>query len=213
MSAHRGALSPALPVLLLAAACSGASVPVTDPPAATPAVTAITLTPDFPLALVDPGDTASVVALPLDGPVPVPDAPVSWSVSDPAVVALTPLGGARVRLTARGTGQVTVTARAGQASATIAVSAGTLPDAAIVAGTNSLEFIPNTVTIRRGGTVTWRMGTSRPHDVVFDPGTAGRPADVPLGSGTTTARQFGTAGRFDYVCSIHAGMRGTVVVR
>lgn len=205
--------APALAVLLLAAACDRAPDLATQPPADAPAVTAITLLPDFPLALVDSGDTVSVAALALNGPVPVPDPSVAWSVSDPAVVAITPVAGTRVRLTARGTGQAVVTARAGQASASLAVSAGTLPAAATVAGTNSLEFIPNTVTIRRGGSVTWRMGSSRPHDVVFDPAAPGRPADVPLGSNTITARQFETAGRFDYVCSIHAGMRGTVVVR
>lgn len=70
------------------------------------------------------------------------------------------------------------------------------------------EFHPATVRIRRGGTVTWRWRGDNAHDVRFSSGR-----DARTRSGGTWRRRFTKAGRYTYVCSLHEGMTGEVVVR
>ena len=51
------------------------------------------------------------------------------------------------------------------------------------------------------------------HNVTFNI-VNGRPADISgTNSNTTIARTFATAGTFGYVCTLHAGMTGTVSVQ
>lgn len=62
----------------------------------------------------------------------------------------------------------------------------------------------------RRGTVTWTNSGSNPHtstgqNNLWNSGT--------LNPGQTFSRQFPQAGAFPYVCTIHAGMSGTVVVQ
>ena len=91
----------------------------------------------------------------------------------------------------------------------------TAPDApqtaSVAASATANTFSPSTVTIARGGTVTWTFG-ARPHNVTFG-ATTGAPAGVPTTTNAQVARQFPTAGSFGYDCTLHAGMSGTVVVR
>jgi plastocyanin len=70
------------------------------------------------------------------------------------------------------------------------------------------KFAPATVTVRKGGTVTWtwRDGDT-PHDVV---GSGFRSKVVSSG---TFRHRFANAGTFRYICSIHPKMKGKVVVR
>lgn len=75
----------------------------------------------------------------------------------------------------------------------------------------SLAFLPSTLTIATGGTVTWTFeGTT--HNVTFTAAT-GVPADVPNSTNTTVQRTFGTAGTFAFHCSIHPQMTGTITVQ
>ena len=48
------------------------------------------------------------------------------------------------------------------------------------------------------------------HNVIFD--TPGSPANVPSSQSTTVKRQFTSAGTFNYHCSIHPQMTGSVTV-
>lgn len=84
--------------------------------------------------------------------------------------------------------------------------------AAVEAGAAANTFTPPSVTIARGGTVTWTFG-ARPHNLTFAAAT-GAPADS---AGRITnaqvVRTFNTAGTFNYECTIHSGMTGTVVVQ
>ena len=73
------------------------------------------------------------------------------------------------------------------------------------------SYSPNPVTIARGATVTWTNNDTIPHTVtarpdatLFDSGS--------LAAGATYTHTFDTAGSFDYFCTIHPGMTGTVVV-
>ena len=72
-------------------------------------------------------------------------------------------------------------------------------------------FSPQTITVARGGTVTWTFG-QRPHNVAFVAAT-GAPANVPNTTNGEAQRTFTTSGTFAYACTLHAGMIGTVVVR
>ncbi|HEX7242563.1 MAG TPA: hypothetical protein VF263_19900 [Longimicrobiaceae bacterium] len=80
--------------------------------------------------------------------------------------------------------------------------------ASVTAGAND-EFTPRSVDLRLGGTVTWSFG-ARAHEVGFQ-GT-GAPADIPTTTGAQVSRTFGTAGTFNYSCSLHPGMNGTIRV-
>lgn len=83
--------------------------------------------------------------------------------------------------------------------------------ASVTASATANTFSPSTVTIARGGTVTWTFG-ARPHNVTFGT-TTGAPASVPTTTNAQVARQFPTAGSFAYDCTLHDGMSGTVVVQ
>jgi plastocyanin len=51
---------------------------------------------------------------------------------------------------------------------------------------------------------------SATHNVTFS--GAGAPSGIPNTSSGTVRRTFNTAGTFDYSCTLHAGMVGTVIV-
>ena len=75
----------------------------------------------------------------------------------------------------------------------------------------SLAFSPAGVSIALGSSVTWVFG-SVGHNVTFD-AIDGHPADIPgTNANTSVSRVFGTAGRFDYHCTIHPTMTGYVIV-
>ena len=84
-------------------------------------------------------------------------------------------------------------------------------DVTVTGSATANVFTPASVTVARGGTVTWSIG-ARPHNVTFR-GTTGAPADVPTTTHGSAARTFGTAGTFPYDCTLHDGMTGTVVVQ
>jgi|GEM_PF-6331811 len=72
-----------------------------------------------------------------------------------------------------------------------------------------LDFAPRTVTVHPGDTVVWTNAGAIPHTVTsaaagFDSGL--------LVPGQTFAFTFTSAGTFAYVCTLHPGMAGTVVV-
>ncbi|TSE01699.1 amidase [Skermania sp. ID1734] len=74
---------------------------------------------------------------------------------------------------------------------------------------DNFMFSPATLTVPVGTTVTWTNHDEEPHTVVA---TDGSFRSTALGSGATFAFTFTTTGNFDYVCSIHPFMHGTVVV-
>jgi plastocyanin len=74
---------------------------------------------------------------------------------------------------------------------------------------DNFAYSPATVTVQEGDSVTWRNDDGDSHtatadDGSFDTGT--------LATGESGAVTFDTAGSFDYHCSIHPEMTGTVVV-
>jgi plastocyanin len=83
-----------------------------------------------------------------------------------------------------------------------------------VGNTQGLNYVPVTVTVANGGTVIWTNNDPTPHTV-----TSTR---VPSGASTfdsgnmiqnaTYSHKFTVAGTYQYVCSYHPWMYGTVVV-
>jgi plastocyanin len=88
---------------------------------------------------------------------------------------------------------------------------GPPPAAATVQATAAAVFTPANATVRVGGTVTWAFGTLG-HNVTFED-VPGAPADIG-GANTSTniPRTFPTAGTYDYECTLHPGMQGSVTV-
>ena len=73
-----------------------------------------------------------------------------------------------------------------------------------------IAFQPAEVTVSAGDTVTWTNNDSVGHDVTADSFSSGDPGG--LASGVAFEHTFEEAGTFDYVCTVHPGMEGTVVV-
>lgn len=70
-------------------------------------------------------------------------------------------------------------------------------------------FRPRTLEVRKGARVVWRNRGSRPHTTtsnsgLWDSGT--------LNPGQIFNRRFRKVGRFRYLCEIHDGMTGRIVV-
>jgi plastocyanin len=70
-------------------------------------------------------------------------------------------------------------------------------------------FQPVSVSVSKGGTVTWTNNDSSPHTVTaadgsFDSGN--------MAPGATYSHTFTSVGTFSYVCSYHSSMNGSVVV-
>ncbi|MEN9558765.1 MAG: hypothetical protein RL141_1134 [Candidatus Parcubacteria bacterium] len=76
-----------------------------------------------------------------------------------------------------------------------------------IGNVDTVSFVPSSFTIKRGTTVTWTNDDSMDHTVKgsgFDSGM--------LAPGQSYSHTFNTVGSFDYVCSIHPTMQGTVNV-
>ena len=75
-----------------------------------------------------------------------------------------------------------------------------------------IAFRPARVTIRRGGSVRFRWDDGRTQHDVTSTGRRRFPRSPTQSHGTYAVR-LRTTGTYRYVCTIHFGMRGTIVVR
>jgi amicyanin len=73
-----------------------------------------------------------------------------------------------------------------------------------------IAFQPAEVSVSVGDTVTWTNNDDVPHDVTADSFSSGEPGGMQPGD--TFEHTFDQAGTFDYVCTVHPGMEGSVVV-
>ncbi|MEK7167482.1 MAG: plastocyanin/azurin family copper-binding protein [Patescibacteria group bacterium] len=71
------------------------------------------------------------------------------------------------------------------------------------------SFNPATVTVKTGTTVTWTNKDSVSHPVKAD----GIWDSGPLGKDQSFSRTFSQAGTFNYYCSAHPRMKGTIIVK
>ncbi len=89
---------------------------------------------------------------------------------------------------------------------------GTLPGSAnVVANSAGTDFQPGLVVITRGGNVSFSFGVLA-HNVTFA-ATAGAPGNIANSTSVVLQRTFDTVGNFNYQCTLHGGMNGSVFVR
>lgn len=70
-------------------------------------------------------------------------------------------------------------------------------------------FTPPVISVEAGTTVTWTSTSGTAHNAVFAEGD-----DSPLlDAGESWSRTFPTPGEYPYVCTLHEGMDGRVIVR
>lgn len=77
----------------------------------------------------------------------------------------------------------------------------------------NMMFTPSQITVAKGGTVTWTNNDSLTHTVVDDLSNVGGPSSGDIAPGGTYSFTFTKTGSFQYHCSIHPSMRGTIVVK
>jgi plastocyanin len=73
----------------------------------------------------------------------------------------------------------------------------------------NFAFSPAMITVTAGSTVVWTNADSIQHDITFDGGSI---ASSVLNHNDTFSHTFPTAGTYQYICSIHPFMHGTVIV-
>ena len=76
-----------------------------------------------------------------------------------------------------------------------------------------ITFQPETVDVAKGDTVTWKNDDSVNHDVTADDDSFSSGDAGGMASGDTFEHTFDKAGSFKYVCTVHPGMEGEVVVK
>jgi YVTN family beta-propeller protein len=74
----------------------------------------------------------------------------------------------------------------------------------------NFAFAPAALTVAAGDSVRWTNDDAAPHALAFQDGAG--PTELLL-PGQSATRRFAAAGNYDYVCSVHPYMRGTVTVR
>lgn len=73
----------------------------------------------------------------------------------------------------------------------------------------NFAFDPASITVKVGSTVRWVNQDSVPHRIVFADG-----ADSTVLAGMQSwSRKFDQAGTYDYNCTIHPSMQGSVIVK
>jgi plastocyanin len=209
----------ALGQALLVVACGGDSG--TPPPLGTEAAELVKASGDqqtwfFENTLPEP---YRIVALDAEGQV-VPDVVVSWAVTsgggsvDPTQSVTDASGIASTTHTlGQGATSQTVTASAAGVQAVTFTATGTSPPttAAVAVGNN--VFSPRDALVEVGGTVTWTWSAGADvHNVTYTAGPSPRPPDSSTQDSGSHESQFAAVGRYEYACTIHAGMEGTVTV-
>ena len=83
-----------------------------------------------------------------------------------------------------------------------------------VGTTQGLNYVPTTVTVANGGSVIWTNNDPTPHTVTSTsiPSGASTFDSGNMNQNATYSHKFTVAGTYQYVCSYHPWMHGTVVV-
>jgi len=105
------------------------------------------------------------------------------------------------------TGGATVSSSDMSSMAGSSVAAPSTPDMVEV---KNFSFTPMTLTVAVGTKVTWKFDDSAQHTVSAMDKSFVSPA---MNNGQTYSYIFTKAGTFQYICSIHQYMKGTVVVQ
>lgn len=71
----------------------------------------------------------------------------------------------------------------------------------------NFSFIPATLTVKKGATVTWTNNDSAPHQIKSTTFNSSQ-----MSNGQNFSFTFNAAGTFDYSCAIHPSMLGKIIV-
>ena len=190
----------------------GTTNPPPPPPPSTQTLGSISTSPSTLSLVAGNTQTITVSAFDAAGVVIVnPGTPVFSSAS--AAIAEVD-GSGTVMGVAQGSTTINVSLTLGGVTRTASVATavtGILPFQSSVSTVSGDVFTPNKVAISQGGQVTWTFGGTE-HTVVFS--GAGSPSGITSGGYSSShSRTFAQTGNFSYVCTIHAGMSGQVIVR
>jgi amicyanin len=94
-------------------------------------------------------------------------------------------------------------------AASSTASTAPAPQSGTAVNITDFKFNPATLTVPAGTTVTWTNQDEEPHTVAAKDGSFHSPG---MDSHGTYSFTFTTPGSYDYICSIHPFMTGTVVV-
>ena len=100
-------------------------------------------------------------------------------------------------------------AAGGALALVLGVGAGTVQAADQDVAISGFSFSPRTVTVNVGDSVTWTNSDAQTHTATS--GSAWDTGDI--GNGESKSITMSRAGTFEYICTIHPTMSGTVVVR
>jgi plastocyanin len=80
---------------------------------------------------------------------------------------------------------------------------------AVAVAIKDFRFVPETITVKAGATVTWTNQDDEPHKIAADDGKFASPT---LDTNEEYGHAFTTPGTYAYYCTLHPRMRGTIVV-
>jgi len=109
---------------------------------------------------------------------------------------------------ASGGTEVTIYLTAGSAQGT--PEAGN-PAPAVVVDISNFAYVPSSITVPVGGTITWTNHDTTAHTVTAQDRTVLQSGTIKPGASYT--QTFTKAGTYTYFCEFHAGMTGTVIVQ
>jgi amicyanin len=95
------------------------------------------------------------------------------------------------------------------ASASATTADAPAPQGGTAVAISDFKFNPATLTVPVGATVTWTNNDEEPHTIAAKDGSFHSPG---MDTHASYSFTFTTAGSYDYICSIHPFMTGTVVV-
>jgi plastocyanin len=93
-----------------------------------------------------------------------------------------------------------------------APSAAAAPVAAATVEVKDMKFSPDAITVKPGGTVTWKFDDRYPH-AVQGIGDSAMGIDSPIFNQGEWSHTFTIPGTYRYMCPLHPDMRGTVTVQ
>jgi plastocyanin len=96
------------------------------------------------------------------------------------------------------------------APATSTPAAAPAAGAAVAVSMKNIQFAPKSVTAKVGQTVKWTNDDSVDHNVTATSGETFKSST--FGQGATYSHKLTKAGTIKYVCTIHPGMEGTIIV-
>jgi plastocyanin len=201
----------AITALALIAGCGGSSDNggTNPPPPAAVASVALSKTS----AVLAPNATTSITATPKDASGNVLSGrTVTWTTSASGVASIAPSGSSvTVTGVANGQAQVQATVEGVVGTANITVTNSFPGSAAVTVGAGGADvFDPAQADMAAGGTVTFTWGGVTHNVTWLSPPAA--VADISDRSSGSVGVQLTTPGTYNYHCTLHAGMNGTITV-